>query len=183
MDSIAAHCDGYSSRCSRTMRTARSRTSAENWFDLFTAPFPQESRSFHQTRDGSGRHRLSRHRRGGDSRVKTYSETTLLSEKLRAILQQETRGRSRKQDIYDIHFLLTNHGADPDRKERVLRLLVEKAHSRGLVIDRHSMAALEILERSKREYDQLQQMIEGDLPHFEGAFATVRNYYESLPWD
>lgn len=29
MDSIADHCDGYSSRCSRTMRTARSRTSAE----------------------------------------------------------------------------------------------------------------------------------------------------------
>jgi hypothetical protein len=70
----------------------------------------------------------------GDSRVKTYSETTLLSEKLRAILQQETRGRSRKQDIYDIHFFLTNHGADPNRKERVLRLLIEKTHSRGLVI-------------------------------------------------
>jgi hypothetical protein len=45
------------------------------------------------------------------------------------------------------------------------------------------MAAPEILERSKREYDQLQQTIEADLPHFEGAFATVRNYHESLPWD
>ncbi|WP_373565290.1 TnsD family Tn7-like transposition protein [Paraburkholderia bryophila] len=42
MDSIAAHCDGYSPRCSCTMRTARSRTSAENLFDLFMAPFSQE---------------------------------------------------------------------------------------------------------------------------------------------
>ncbi|WP_233217443.1 hypothetical protein, partial [Trinickia dabaoshanensis] len=32
----------YSSRCSRTMRTARSRTSAENLFGLFIAPFSQE---------------------------------------------------------------------------------------------------------------------------------------------
>ncbi|MCG5079009.1 hypothetical protein, partial [Paraburkholderia tagetis] len=30
------------SRCSRTMRTARSRTSAENLLDLFMAPFSQE---------------------------------------------------------------------------------------------------------------------------------------------
>jgi transposase InsO family protein len=42
MDSIAAHCDGYSPRCSCTIRTARSRTSAENLFDLFIAPFSQE---------------------------------------------------------------------------------------------------------------------------------------------
>lgn len=34
MDSMAAHSEGYSPRCSRTMRTARSRTSGENWFDF-----------------------------------------------------------------------------------------------------------------------------------------------------
>lgn len=119
----------------------------------------------------------------GDSQVKTYSETTLLSEKLRAILQQESRGRSRKQDIYDIHFFLTRYGADPDRKARVLGLLLEKASSRGLAIDRHSMAAPEIMERSEREYHQLQQTIEGDLPDFKEAFGVVKNYYESLPWD
>ena len=34
MDSMAAHREGYSPRCSRTMRTARSRTSGENWFDF-----------------------------------------------------------------------------------------------------------------------------------------------------
>jgi hypothetical protein len=42
IDSIAAHSDGYSPRCSCTRRTARSRTSGENLFDLFMAPFSQE---------------------------------------------------------------------------------------------------------------------------------------------
>ena len=42
MDSTAAHSDGYSPRCSCTMRTARSRTSGENLFVLFMAPFSQE---------------------------------------------------------------------------------------------------------------------------------------------
>ena len=35
MDSMAAHGEGYSPQCSCTMRTARSRTSAENLFDFF----------------------------------------------------------------------------------------------------------------------------------------------------
>src|SRR5690606_1443090 len=35
IDSTAAQSDGYSPRCSCTIRTARSRTSGENFFDLF----------------------------------------------------------------------------------------------------------------------------------------------------
>jgi len=41
MDSTADHSEGYSPRCSRTSRTARSRTSEENLLDLFMAPFSQ----------------------------------------------------------------------------------------------------------------------------------------------
>src|SRR5262249_31392473 len=45
IDTIAAHCDACSVRCSNTIRTARSRTSAENFgdFDSFVmAPVSQE---------------------------------------------------------------------------------------------------------------------------------------------
>src|SRR5262249_30664818 len=45
IDAIAAHCDVCSVRCSNTIRTARSRTSAENFgdFDSFVmAPVSQE---------------------------------------------------------------------------------------------------------------------------------------------
>src|SRR5690606_19239373 len=41
MDCTAAHCDGYSPRCSCTNRTARSRTSGENLLFLLMAPFSQ----------------------------------------------------------------------------------------------------------------------------------------------
>src|SRR5690625_1692320 len=41
IDSTAAQSDGYSPRCSCTSRTARSRTSGENLFDLVMAPFSQ----------------------------------------------------------------------------------------------------------------------------------------------
>ena len=41
MDSMAAHSEGYSPRCSRTMRTARSRTSGENLFELLMAQSSQ----------------------------------------------------------------------------------------------------------------------------------------------
>ena len=42
MDSIVAHCDGYSPRASATMRTARSRTSGLNFGDFFMAPSSQK---------------------------------------------------------------------------------------------------------------------------------------------
>jgi hypothetical protein len=41
IDSIAAHSDGYSPRCSCTILTARSRTSGENLFDFFMAQSSQ----------------------------------------------------------------------------------------------------------------------------------------------
>ena len=42
IDSTAAHNDGYSPRGSCTIRTVRSRTSGDNFFDLFMAPSSQE---------------------------------------------------------------------------------------------------------------------------------------------
>lgn len=41
MDSMVAHSDGYSPRCSRTILPGRSRTSGENLFDLLVAQSSQ----------------------------------------------------------------------------------------------------------------------------------------------
>ena len=41
MDSMAAYREGYSPRCSCTIRTARSRTSGENFVDFLMAPSSQ----------------------------------------------------------------------------------------------------------------------------------------------
>jgi len=40
------------------------------------------------------------------TRLHTYSLVDLVSEKLRAILQQASRNRTRRQDVYDIDFLV-----------------------------------------------------------------------------
>lgn len=53
MDSMAAHSEGYSPRCSRTMRTARSRTSGENWFDFLLMAQASQRKEPPQTRGGS----------------------------------------------------------------------------------------------------------------------------------
>jgi len=42
IDATAAYSEGYSPRCSCTIRTARSRNSGENLLVLFMAPFSQE---------------------------------------------------------------------------------------------------------------------------------------------
>lgn len=45
------------------------------------------------------------------------------------------------------------------------------------------MANPNIIKRSKAEYDNLISEISGDLPPFDQAYASVKDYYESLPWD
>lgn len=42
INSTAAHNDGYCRRYSWAIRTTRSRTSGENWFEVFMAPYSQE---------------------------------------------------------------------------------------------------------------------------------------------
>ncbi len=115
--------------------------------------------------------------------VHIYSFTDLIAEKLRAILQQEDRDRVRRQDSYDLYRLMSRHPiTGKERKKAVLDNLKSKAASRGLAIAADSMANPKIVERSKREYYQLQQEIDEKLPPFEKAYGIVQEFYESLPW-
>src|SRR5262245_27332747 len=56
IETIAAHCDSCSAWCSRTIRTARSRTSAEYFGTDFMTPYPLKIWSLRQTRGGSAFH-------------------------------------------------------------------------------------------------------------------------------
>ena len=122
---------------------------------------------------------------GEGTGIQVYSLTTLIAEKLRAILQQESRGRNRRQDIYDVYFLLSQSGfdrEDEDMKEMIHSLLIAKAASRDLQIHKNSMSTREIFNISKKGYSNLQDTIESDLPDFETAFEAIQKYYESMPW-
>ena len=116
--------------------------------------------------------------------IRAYSLVDLVSEKYRAILQQEVRDRFRRQDAYDIYWILENgYLEEEDQKSEILISLKIKAESRGLSVGRFSLRQEEIIRRSKIDYDTLAQEIQGKLPPFEEVYGNVKKYYESLPWD
>jgi len=98
--------------------------------------------------------------------LSAYSLTDLLSEKIRAVLQQTIRNRVRRQDIYDINLLLKNNDCTAIRKD-ILRALFIKSKTRGLEINKNSMADKEIIARSKKNYHLLKDEITDDLPDFD----------------
>lgn len=116
-------------------------------------------------------------------KILAYSLPDLVGEKYRAMIQQKSRNRRRRQDAFDIYWLLKS-GYLEDRALKIIiyRSLLIKAQSRQLVIDKDSLADEEIVERSKSEYSTLADEIDGKLPPFEEVYTTVRNYYETLPW-
>ena len=114
--------------------------------------------------------------------VQTYDLHTLIAEKYRALLQQESRNRVRGQDVYDLHFLLTQE-ADTfvlDRQS-VLDILREKAAARNIDSHRAALRDENLQERARDSYAGLE--FDADrLPAYEEAFGVVRAFYEALPW-
>lgn len=118
-----------------------------------------------------------------DNIIKAYSLTDLVAEKFRAIIQQKTRKRIRRQDAYDIYWLMDNNYLEKTDKLQLLNTLVAKSSSRGIDVDREMLKDEKIIDCSKTEYHLLSQEIEGELPDFDSLYKSVREYYESLPWD
>jgi predicted nucleotidyltransferase component of viral defense system len=113
-----------------------------------------------------------------------YSLIDLVAEKFRALLQQEKRQRYRRQDVYDLYYLLNTV---PDELQRIdaeiLRALIDSASSKHLVVGPDSMNDENIRFRTKHEYEQLElEVPAGDLPDFDVAYDTVMKFYRSLPW-
>lgn len=119
-----------------------------------------------------------------DSKIKAYSLHDLVAEKYRAIIQQKTRNRIRRQDSFDIYWLIINNfiiGDDIHRK--ILESLLSKSKSRGLMVQQGSLGDEDIIRRSKQEYSTLADEIDHELPPFDELYQAVRAFYESLPWN
>ncbi len=116
--------------------------------------------------------------------IRTYSLVEMVAEKFRALLQQEARNRIRRQDIYDLHYVLSRHPLcrDPQTQVRILNRLVEKSRIRDLPVDPRAMSNPDIRRRSEQEYQGLAAEIEGELPPFDEVYAIVEGFYCSLPW-
>lgn len=116
--------------------------------------------------------------------IQIYGFTELVAEKYRAILQQVVRNRRRRQDVYDLNFLLAHHphAMDAATKAKILDSLIEKAHSRGLAVAKESLSNPQVIKLSREEYHLLASEVEKPLPNFDRLYTTIKDYYESLPW-
>ncbi len=118
---------------------------------------------------------------GAGVAVRAFTIHELVAEKFRALLQQPIRKRNRRQDVYDIAFLIDDHDFSGDGKATILATLIEKCRSRGIDAKQDSMDDPEIKQRAQADWDTLALEI-GDLPPFDERFALMRNLYVSLPW-
>lgn len=115
--------------------------------------------------------------------ILAYSLTDLIAEKYRSLLQQVSRNRSRRQDIYDLNLLIERLGdIDSFERRKILNSLIFKSKARGISPDINSFDDPELKSRAKKEYYTLEDEIEGELPDFDELFQKVADFYRSLPW-
>lgn len=116
------------------------------------------------------------------SRLMVYSLIDLIAEKYRALLQQESRDRKRRQDVYDIAHLLLRFKLDDDEPGKVLSCLREKCEAREITPTMNSIRSKELIRRAKVEWNSMAIEL-NEIPPFEECFNVVEKFYISLPWD
>ena len=110
-----------------------------------------------------------------------YSLNDLIAEKYRAMLQQALRNRHRRQDVYDLNFLMLGLEMDDDAKAKILATLLKKCQARDIIASPDSINDPEIRNRSRSEWDTLKLEIE-EIPDFDSCFERIATFYSRLPW-
>jgi len=110
-----------------------------------------------------------------------YALTDLIAEKFRALLQQVTRNRYRRQDVYDIAYLAERFPPDEGERAAILKAFRVKCAARGITPTADSFSNPDVSARARSEWDTLRQEI-GEVPDFDACFAKVTELYTSLPW-
>ncbi len=116
--------------------------------------------------------------------ILAYSLTDLIAEKYRSLLQQVSRNRSRRQDVYELNLLIERFGdIDNFERSKILNSLIIKSKARlKIAPDINSFEDPELKSRAKKDYHTLEDEIEGELPDFDELFQKVADFYRSLPW-
>jgi hypothetical protein len=113
--------------------------------------------------------------------VQGFTLSEVIAEKFRALLQQPIRKRNRRQDVFDIAFLIDTHEIDDEDRRTIHDTLISKCKSRDIQPTRESLANPEVIDRARADWTTLQLELE-ELPPFDERFQLVRKLYESLPW-
>jgi predicted nucleotidyltransferase component of viral defense system len=102
----------------------------------------------------------------------------IVAEKLRALLQQPIRNRTRRQDLLDIAVIRRTH-PELDR-ERVGRFLIEKARARAVPVSRAAFRDPQVAERARQDYAALQSTTRRVFLPFEEALGELDALVASL---
>jgi hypothetical protein len=120
----------------------------------------------------------------GSTSINAYSPIEIITEKYRALIQQAQRNheRNRRQDVYDINFLIKHFDYDEDEKKLILENLIIKSESRNIYPNYNSLSDMKVKELAKKEWHTMELELM-ELPDFEGCYENIKNFYMSLPWD
>ncbi|MGH2459003.1 MAG: nucleotidyl transferase AbiEii/AbiGii toxin family protein [Chloroflexota bacterium] len=109
-------------------------------------------------------------------RVSTIED--IVAEKLRALLQQPIRNRTRRQDLLDISVILRTR-PDLDRR-RVEKFLIEKARARNVPVSRAAFRSPAVAERARQDYAELAGMTRVIFVPFDDALQALYALVEEL---
>lgn len=120
---------------------------------------------------------------GEGEQLHAYTLIDLIAEKLRSVLQQKIRNRTRRQDIFDLRLLIEKYpDLNGSEKQGILKSFIKKSESRDITPKQDSLDDTETRERSQKDYLTLADEIEGVLPEFDETYNVVNKFYKSLPW-
>lgn len=112
-----------------------------------------------------------------------YSLSNLMAEKFRSLLQQPSRKRNRRQDVYDLSILLSEVQDWTLAEMHTLKeCLVTSAGSRDIVAQVDSMRNPDVKRLAAQGYENMQDEVDGPLPPFDEIYQAVQDFYEHLPW-
>ena len=103
----------------------------------------------------------------------------IIAEKLRALLQQPIRNRTRRQDLLDIASLLRD--GPPIDHQRVADFLLRKAAARDVTVTRRALRDPEIATRARDGYDELASTTRQPFIPVEEAFGALYRLVDALP--
>jgi predicted nucleotidyltransferase component of viral defense system len=103
----------------------------------------------------------------------------ILAEKLRALLQQVIRNRTRPQDAFDIARMMRDHGASLDLG-KITTFLREKCAAREVPLSRSAFAGEDVRQRASFEYDTVLAISQESWIPFDEAWRAVQELVSKL---
>lgn len=109
-------------------------------------------------------------------RISTLEE--IVSEKLRALLQQPIRNRNRRQDVLDIAVIV--QASDHLDREKIGEFLLIKSAARGVPVSKAAFREHEIAERARLDYGELMSTTRTSFIPFDEALGIVLGLVDDL---